>query len=312
MSAAATRVRIAVLTFHRNQDLRELLPMLVEQATSLTGPPSQVDVLVVDNDPGAGARPLVEGLGLPAVTYVAEPRPGIGAARNRALEASADVDLLVFIDDDERPWHGWLEALLTTQLRHGAALVAGRVVSTFAAELDPWIAAGGWFDRRRLPTGTPIGLAATNNLVIDLRQIRRWGLRFDEAFGLTGGEDTLFTRQVAARGGLLVWCDEAVVTDVVPVERLTRRWVVRRAFSSGNSASRVALALSSGRSGRGVARARSLLSGLVRVAGGGVRWVRGAVSGSVAQRSRGVRTVLRGAGMVAGALGHAYQEYRRE
>jgi hypothetical protein len=242
---------------------------------------------------------------------VTEPRPGIGAARNRALDDSGDVDLLVFIDDDERPWPGWLEALLTTQDRHAAALVAGRVVSTFAGELDPWLEAGGWFARRRLPTGTPIGLAATNNLVIDLRQTRRWGLRFDEAFGLTGGEDTLFTRQVAALGGVMVWCDEAVVTDVVPVERMDRRWVVRRAFSSGNSVSRVALALAAGRPDQMLARLRSLVSGLARVAAGGLRWVGGAVSGSRAHRSRGIRTLVRGAGMAAGALGHAYEEYAR-
>jgi glycosyltransferase involved in cell wall biosynthesis len=304
-------VRIAVLTFHRNEDLRELLPMLAEQAASVADPQTRLDVLVVDNDPAAGALPLVDALGIPSVTYVAEPRPGIGAARNRALDVSGDVDLLVFIDDDERPGQGWLEALLTTQTRHAAALVAGPVISTFAAELDPWIAAGGWFDRRRLPTGTPIGLAATNNLVIDLRQTRRWGLRFDEAFGLTGGEDTLFTRQVAERGGVMVWCDEAVVTDVVPVQRMTRRWVVQRAFSSGNSVSRVALALASGRSGQFLARARSLVSGLARVVAGGLRWVQGAVSGSRAHRSRGIRTLVRGAGMVAGALGHVYQEYAR-
>jgi succinoglycan biosynthesis protein ExoM len=311
MSNGAARVRIAVLTFHRNEDLRELLPMLVEQAGSVADPQTHVDVLVVDNDPAAGARPVVETLGASAVAYVTEPRPGIGAARNCALDVSSDVDLLVFIDDDERPWDGWLEALLTTQARHGAALVAGRVVSIFAAELDPWVAAGGWFDRRRLPTGTPIGLAATNNLVIDLRQTRRWGLRFDEAFGLTGGEDTLFTRQVAALGGVMVWCDEAVVTDVVPMERMDRRWVVRRAFSSGNSVSRVELVLASDRSTRVLARVRSLLSGLARVAGGGVRWVGGAMSGSSARRSRGTRTLVRGAGMVAGALGHAYEEYGR-
>jgi hypothetical protein len=109
----------------------------------------------------------------------------------------------------------------------------------------------------------------------------------------------------------MVWCDEAVVTDVVPVERMDRRWVVRRAFSSGNSVSRVELVLASGRADRLLARVRSLLSGLARVAGGGVRWVGGAMSGSSAHRSRGTRTLVRGAGMVAGGLGHAYEEYAR-
>ena len=82
-------------------------------------------------------------------------------------------------------------------------------------------------------------VAATNNLLLDLGRIRALGLEFDERFGLSGGSDTLFTRPLVARGGRMVWCDEAMVVDNVPAGRLTRDWVLRRALRSGNSASRV-------------------------------------------------------------------------
>ena len=83
----------------------EVLPALAEQALA-QDEPYAVGVLVVDNDPAAGARDAVESFAPRSagvsVRYVHEPQPGISAARNRAL-AEAASRLLVFIDDDERP-----------------------------------------------------------------------------------------------------------------------------------------------------------------------------------------------------------------
>ena len=60
-------------------------------------------------------------------------------------------------------------------------------------------------------TGTRLEVAATNNLLLDLRAVRAAGLRFDVDLGTQGGEDTLFTRQLVASGGLLTWCAEAAL-----------------------------------------------------------------------------------------------------
>ena len=311
--ATAVRLRtvtVAVLTFRRPGDLAVALPLLVEHAAGQNAAGHRVGVLVVDNDPAGSARAVAAGAG-PLVRYVVEPSPGIAAARNRALDEAAGSELLVFIDDDERPHPGWLAALLATREATGAALVAGAVVSEFPAEPDAFLAAGDFFRRRRLPTGTPITLAATNNLLLDLAVVRRLGLRFDPRFGISGGEDTLFTRQLSASGAPMVWCAEAVVTDVVPAARLTRRWVLGRAYSSGNSVARVELALA----GTWTARSRARLSvagrGLPRLLGGAARWCLGAGTGSLAHRARGLRSAARGAGMLAGAAGLVHLEYRR-
>jgi cellulose synthase/poly-beta-1,6-N-acetylglucosamine synthase-like glycosyltransferase len=216
---------------------------------------------------------------------------------------------VVFLDDDERPEPGWLEALVSTWERTGAAAVVGPVISTYAQEPEPWIAAGRFFDRRRLRTGTEITVAATNNLLLDVQQLA--GLRFDLAFGITGGSDTLFTREIHRRGGRLVWCDEARVLDVVPAGRLTRGWVLRKALRTGNSWSRVTLALEPSTLRRLVRRAVLTAHGLVRIAGGLGRVLVGAVTRSLGQRARGARTVARGLGMAGGAWGHVVAEYRR-
>ena len=303
---AVPSVLIAILTYRRPDDLRAVLPMLQAEASATDAP---VRVLVVDNDPDAGAAAVVGGYG--DVRYVHEPRPGIAAARNRALAESGDDDVLVFIDDDERPGRGWLSAMLDTHRRHPGPGVVGPVVSSFAVDLDPWVAAGGFFRRRRFPTGSAVHVAATNNLLLDLATVRAAGVRFDERLGLTGGSDTLFTRRLVAAAGPLVWCDEAVVQDVVPPDRCTRRWVLRRQLRSGNSWSRTALMLTGSRTGRIALRGRLVASGTARVVGGAARWFFGLASGRVAERACGARNASRGLGLVLGAFGYSYAEYRR-
>ena len=304
-------ITLSVLTFRRPEDLRAVLPMLVAQAREVATPAEPVEVLVVDNDPEGSGRVVLDELASPLVRYVVESIPGIAAARNRALEEGLASSALVFVDDDERPHPGWLRALVDTWTRTGAVAVSGAVVSDFAADLDPWVREGGFFERRRLATDTPISIAATNNLLLDMAAIRATGLRFDTEFGLSGGSDTLFTRRLAATGALMVWCDEAVVTDHVPASRMSRDWVLRRSFRYGNSGSRVELSLADSVAERWTARARCVARGLPRVVVGGARWLLGTMTGSARNRARGLRTAVRGAGVLVGASGYVYQEYGR-
>ena len=302
------RLVVAVLTYRRPDELAEVLPVLAAQAA---GSRARADVLVVDNDPDGGGAEVVRATRLPGVRYVHEPEPGIAAARNRALAEAADADLLVFVDDDERPTPGWLELLLATYERTGAAGIVGPVVSEFVGTPHPWVAAGRFFDRRRLPTGTPVEVAATNNLLLDLRQVRAAGVTFDLRYGLSGGSDSLFTLRLTRAGRRLVWCDEAVVVDRVPAQRSTPRWVLARAFRLGNGWSRVRLELTTSPVDRAATRARLAGAGSIRLAGGAARWVAGAVLRRADLRARGARTLARGAGLLTGAAGFVYAEYRR-
>lgn len=301
---------IAVLTYQRPAPLTGLLPELIREAAAS---PVPTGVLVIDNDPHGSARETVAAFADRGVRYVNEVRPGIAAARNRALDESTDEALLVFIDDDEHPCEGWLGMLIAAYRGTSPTPVAvvGPVISEFDAEPDAWVAAGDFFRRRRLATGTLVTVAATNNLLLDMTTIRAWGLRFDENFGLSGGSDTLFTRAIVSRGGTMVWCDEAVVVDQVPASRITRRWVLLRALRSGNGWSRVSLYLSGSPLERIRLRATLTGRGAVRTAGGLGRYAVGLLTRSTAHRAKGLRTAARGAGMVSGAYGYVYQEYKR-
>ncbi|WP_256793612.1 glycosyltransferase [Terrabacter sp. Ter38] len=304
-------VTVAVPTFRRNDDLLELVPMLRDAAAALEQRPGfAVRVLIVDNDPAGGAEVIVRSMG-EGVDYVHEPVPGLSAVRSRAIAESGSSRLLAFIDDDGRPGPGWLTLLVDAWMIDEPAAVAGRVLESYESEPDAWLVAGGFFRRRSLPTRTVVPVAPAGNLLLDLDAVRSLGLDFDPRFGLTGGEDTLFTRQLSDSGGRIVWCDESHVIDQVPTNRMNRTWVLNRSFSHGNTWSLVERAMTAGRAARLRARARCAGGGAGRVVAGLGRYALGMLTRSVAGQAKGLRLAYRGAGMVYGALGRTVEEYAR-
>lgn len=308
-------VVVAVLTYMRPNELALGLPMMISHVSALNDAPEEAvsaSILVIDNDPAASAEPVVNRLDHPLVSYVLEPVPGISAGRNRALDEAGAADLLIFIDDDERPQDQWLVPLIRTWRDTQATAVMGRVISEFQGELEPWVSAGSFFTRRTMQTGTPIQVAAAGNLLLDMKQLLELRVRFHHRFGLTGGEDTHFSKALVKRGGRIVWCEESRTTDFVPADRMTRKWVLARSWSHGNSSTLVDMHLATGTAGRAMVRARAGFRGLVRVVAGTARYVYGLLRRSLRHQARGLRTAFRGAGMVAGAAGFAYQEYSRD
>lgn len=303
---------VAVPTYRRTELLTGLLPRLLEQCGEvepLVGVPNMV---VIDNDPEQTARPVVEAIRDSRIRYVTETQPGVVPVRNRALAEASGCEALIFLDDDQVPDDGWLYALVSAWQRYGSS-VAGPVRSQLPPTTDPWIVAGGFFDRHyrsSLVTGDRIPEVATTNLLLDMETVRSVGVRFDERFSLSGGEDSLFTRTITRAGGLITWCAEASVTEPVPAGRLTRAWVCRRAFTSGNSGARAALVLA--RPGaRWQVRAGLMARGSTRILGGSGGILAGGLRRSVPRRARARRTFCRGLGMLLGSVCVQYLPYAR-
>ena len=317
------RVCVAVLTFHRPEQLGALLPLLVAAAEGheAATPSDSVRIMVIDNDPAATAHPIVDAVALATVgsrsdrvRYVVETNPGISAGRNRAIDEAADCDLLVFIDDDETPRSGWLSALIAVHDEHRADVVSGPVVTQVEGGLDPWVAAGGFFDRTHhvgRPDGSPVSRAASNNLLLDLHTVRRSQTRFDDAFGLTGGEDSLFTGRLLQAGADLRWATSAVVNDHLPAERLSREYALRRTHQLYNSTTRVDLVLAGSRSNRAKVAARTAAVSALRIGVGMTRIGLGVVSRSMGHDARGRREVARGRGSLAALAGRYASPYGR-
>ena len=301
-------VVVAFATYRRPELVRTLLPLVVDQASGLH---CRARVVVVDNDPHGSARAVVEEAALDGVEYHCEPTPGIAAARNRALDEAGTADVLVFLDDDEEPEPHWLGTLVEAWTAWRCTAVSGPVVSHFDGPVDPWVSACSTFRRPRRDSGALLEGAATNNLLLDLGQLRQLGLRFDDRFGLTGGSDTMLTRDLIRRGGQIRWCDEAVMHETVPAERATRDWALRRTRRTGNVWARVQLALAGSPSSRLRTRASLTARGCYRLLAGTLAAIAGRFTRDLGRRSQGELEVAKGLGVLGGAWGHQVTEYRR-
>ena len=217
------------------------------------------------------------------------------------------IDAIVFIDDDEMPTPGWLDALVRIANATGAAGVTGPVVRHYPFAPEQLVTGMRRWDRVRRPTGAPVPAASTANLLLDTRFVRSKGLSFDPEFGLSGGSDTLLTKQLVQAGGDLVWCDEAIVIDYVVDERLTPAWLLRRARRVGNTHARVARTLDD----RPRTRVRLLGKGFSLQAWGVGGTLVGRILSDPERTGAAMWRRARGRGIVDGAFGRTHFDYLR-
>ncbi len=225
------QIDICVATFMRPTLLGQLLESLMQLrlVDNLS-----VRIVVIDNDAAGSARSIVSGFSgrqLPVV-YDIEPIHNIALARNRSV-ANSTADFIAFIDDDELAEKDWLKTLLGALNKYAADAIFGPVIPTFPDNLPSWIRRGGFYDRPRFASGTRLEVGRTGNALVKGSWLRKCERPFDKEYGLSGGEDSDFFRRVRQDGGILIWCDNAIVYEKVPVDRLSVKYLAARAFSGG-------------------------------------------------------------------------------
>ena len=243
MTAPSPDVTVLVPTYRRPQRLRRLLAALVEQTA-----PFDWELLVVDNDPAGSARQVVEGV-RPAfdvpIRYVIEGELGAVHARNRGLRETGG-RVVAMLDDDVVPRPGWLATVCAPVLDGVASGAGGPVV------LDAKVTRPRWFDEAGIGgylTAHSLGsdqralaedeILVTANAAFDRSALHRIG-GFDARFGPRGrvqivADDAHLVRELMRAGGTLLWLPDAVVDHDLPKERLTRRYLLRRAYWQGRS-----------------------------------------------------------------------------
>jgi GT2 family glycosyltransferase len=301
-----TSVAVCALTLDRPRGLDALLASLAALADP--GPDLQVKVVIVDNDPAGSARPVTERWRdrMPhELVYDVEPRRGIPFGRNRAVRLAGDVDFVAFLDDDEVADEFWLRELLRVQRDTGADVVTGTVLPTFEQPPPAWAAAGGFFARQRYATGTRLTWARTSNVLIAQRVFPPDDpAPFNEAMGLNGGDDTHFFHRAHLQGFRIVWADDAIVHEHMPLSRVNARWLFRREYRRGNTLS---LCLRDLQDSWWRRFRRVGLGSLNIVRGAGVTLV-GLVRGK-ATIVAGIRRMAFGAGLLSGLVGLRFDEY---
>lgn len=300
MSDTATTL-VCVSTFRRPEQLNRFLTSVVSQLDA-----SRALLVVIDNDPDASARAVVDSL-LGPLIYEHEPKPGIAATRNRALDVAItrDAEFVIFVDDDEWASDAWLSEMVKAARQSPAGVISGPVVTEYSDQLPRWIERYGFFQRTPLPHGARPSSAATNNTLLKMRAWRDAGSpRFDDSYSETGGSDTDFFSRLHRSGTVIEFTRKPVVFEDVPNDRATFRWLTKRGVRNGIVQARVR---SSYRH-----RAAIVVAGIARLFAG-IAFSFIALIGRPSKVADSYATFLRGVGLIAGATsGFRIREYSRD
>jgi succinoglycan biosynthesis protein ExoM len=227
-------INVCICTFQRPEYLCRTLKALKAQQTDDL---FTYSVVVVDNDAEASARNTVSdftSLGGHSVTFVVEPQKNIACARNAAVSHSYG-DYIAFVDDDEYPAQDWLLKLFQTCKGADVDGVLGPVRPYFDSAPPAWVTKGAFFERPSHPTGTVLqwSQTRTGNVLFSRRILPTDEAPFRVEIG-TAGSDIDFFRRLMERGRRFIWCEEAVVFEVVPPSRCRLSYLLKRALMRGS------------------------------------------------------------------------------
>ena len=195
---------------------------------------------------------------------------------------------------------------MRAQQSSGADVVIGPCLPQLPPGTPDWMRSGGFFARRRFPSGAsiPANYARTSGVLVRRAAMPARPAVFAEELRFSGGSDRALFVEMEQRGATFRWVDEAVVTEHIPPSRARLSWILRRGFRIGNSRS-TTLVLDGATDRR---RVKRMAAGVVDIVTGAVLALRGIRSGRAAV-VRGLRRSCYGAGLLLGALGYRYQEY---
>lgn len=222
------KISICICTFKR--------PALFDTLESLANlegiDECDIDVVIADNDDTDVMRSRVAEFAATyryQVQYVHAPARNISIARNAAL-ANARGRWAAFIDDDEVADVWWLASLLKS--RGDAVAVVGQCIARYPAGLPDWLRLCDFHSNRI--ANDPVN-AYTSNVLLDLEFLREKRILFRKELGQTGGEDTIFFKEISRAGGSIIYRPAAIVYEPVVPSRANMRWVRRRKFRAGQT-----------------------------------------------------------------------------
>lgn len=225
-------ISVCICTYKRPALLRKLLTELQRQVTDGL---FTYSIVVAENDPGQGGQTVVSEFAATSaipIKYCLEPQPNIARARNRALE-NATGEFVAFIDDDEYPTNEWLLSLFRLCDKPDVGGVLGPVVSYYGEGAPKWVLKGGFFDRPQHPTGLVLDWAQTRTGNVLLKRALFAGDPKPFNVQCVEGSDQEFFKRMMRQGYTFIWCNEAVVFEIVPPARWKRSFLIRRALSRG-------------------------------------------------------------------------------
>jgi glucosyl-dolichyl phosphate glucuronosyltransferase len=238
---------IAAICTNRSPDaVRPALAAVCEQAAATPGATALLVTSGLDDRAHDAHAAAAERLGASAVRAPA----GLSVARNRALEAAGDADLLAFVDDDAVPEAGWLTALAERWREAGAdvACIGGAILPHWERPPPAWLS-------ERVNTAYSLLDLGEGVVELDPRRDRdAWGANlsfraaplrevggFDPERGAWSGvplfgDESAVQRRLAEHGYRILYAGDVRVAHRIGAERMRLGELWRRELYRGASA----------------------------------------------------------------------------
>jgi len=236
------------------RDRASLLGSAIESVIAQDFPRERYEIIVVDNGSHDATRGLVDRYVAQApvsVVYCHEERPGVSFARNRGALVARH-EYVAFLDDDAEAAPSWLSAFEAAIDEHDAVAIGGRVEPVLERHTQPppwWKDADirGLFGldhsaiiggRSVARIGWPLWLGG-GNAVYAARLLNEVGC-FRTFLGPTGtrrrvAEDIDLNVRLELAGVPIHYAHDAVIEHIVSADRLTARYIRRRAYWAGRT-----------------------------------------------------------------------------
>ena len=226
---------VCIATFRRPLLLPKLLASLERQVLPEG---VVVEVIVVDNDPRKSAEPIVadvHGTERIRFSYFHQPVKNISLTRNMAVE-KASGQYLLFIDDDEVAPPEWISRLSGAMERFAADGVSGPVMPEFHPLTPQWMRRRELFYNPMQTTGERSVGTWTNNCIVRAAIMKKMEQPFDPEY--SGTEDAHLFDRLERQGARFVYCREGWVSEYLPPQRTSLRYLFSLGFKGGHGHTR--------------------------------------------------------------------------
>ena len=232
---------VCIATFKRPALLRKLIQSLFEQKKI---DDIILEIIIVDNDIERSAKEIVAEFSDTSsitISYYEQPIQNIALTRNMAVDKSSG-HYIAIIDDDETADNYWIRNLIDTVVRFNADAVFGYVLPVFPHSTPVWIQQREIYFMPMDKTGDPAFSYYTTNCMIKASNVRKFNLRFDPEYGLSGGSDRVFFDLLSEYKFKFVVCREAITYETIPAHRTKLKSICSRQIQKGNNYGRIVIA----------------------------------------------------------------------
>lgn len=242
---AEPELTVVMTTYNRASILNETLKSMAQiQRKNL-----KVDFVIVDNNSTDNTKEIISkwNASLP-ITYLFESEPGQNPARNKALSEANFGKIIVFTDDDVKPNDNWFSAIVyACEQWPEYSVFGGKIYPIWPAEtLLPK-----WAQENSIQSfGFAVHDYKEHQCVYEIndypfspnfwvrRSIFKDFQKFDNKIewhpkNRIMATETVFFRDLVAKGHRIVYCPEAVVGHKINPEQLTLMNILKRSYSCG-------------------------------------------------------------------------------